>query len=225
MHGTPTRRSRRVARRTHPALPRPVRPRDGGLAGGDPRAAHRTPRHPEWLRVGFEEAKNVDQRYDEVRHAGPMPDVALIALSSMGINDFKKAASMANPSRSYARRSEASSGSTRRWPNQSQAARTASSTTPDTSPSTSAVPTPCSRQSGTCSAGDRGRPSQCQPMNGGCDHSPTRTHCSLPRPVDRSETVDVDDGFGEGVGCLLRHIVTDLQSPVGVFARELVAVS
>src|SRR5204862_5469838 len=66
---------------------------------------------PEWLRVGFQKAKNVDQRYDEVRHTGPMPDVALIALSSMGINDFKKAASMANPSRSYARRSEASCGS------------------------------------------------------------------------------------------------------------------
>ena len=84
---------------------------------------------PEWLRAGLQEASNVNQLYDEVRHAGPMPDVALIALSSMGINDFKKAASMANPSRSYARRSEASSGSTRRWPNQSQAARTASSTT------------------------------------------------------------------------------------------------
>jgi len=46
-----------------------------------------------------------------------------------------------------------------------------------------------------------------------------------PTPVDRSETVDVDDGFGEGVGCLLRHVVTDPQSPVGVFARELIAVS
>jgi len=46
---------------------------------------------PEWLRVGFEEAKNVDQLYDEIRHAGPMPDVPLIVLSSMGIDGFKEA--------------------------------------------------------------------------------------------------------------------------------------
>jgi pimeloyl-ACP methyl ester carboxylesterase len=48
---------------------------------------------PEWLRVGFQEAKNVDQLYDEVRHAGPMPDVPLIILSSMGIDSFKRAVS------------------------------------------------------------------------------------------------------------------------------------
>ncbi len=52
---------------------------------------------PEWLRVGFQKAKNVDQRYDEVRHTGPMPDVALIALSSMGIDGFKKAVSEGTP--------------------------------------------------------------------------------------------------------------------------------
>jgi pimeloyl-ACP methyl ester carboxylesterase len=46
---------------------------------------------PEWLRVGFQEAKNVDQLYDEVRHAGPMPDVPLIVLCSMGIDSFKRA--------------------------------------------------------------------------------------------------------------------------------------
>jgi len=49
---------------------------------------------PEWLRVGFQEAKNVNQLYDEVRHAGPMPDVPLIVLSSMGIDAFKQAVSM-----------------------------------------------------------------------------------------------------------------------------------
>jgi pimeloyl-ACP methyl ester carboxylesterase len=48
---------------------------------------------PEWLRVGFQEAKNVDQLYDEVSHAGPMPDVPLIVLSSMGIDSFKRAVS------------------------------------------------------------------------------------------------------------------------------------
>jgi pimeloyl-ACP methyl ester carboxylesterase len=48
---------------------------------------------PEWLRVGFREAKNVDQLYDEVRHAGPMPDVPLIVLTSTDIDAFKKAVS------------------------------------------------------------------------------------------------------------------------------------
>jgi len=48
---------------------------------------------PEWLRVGLQEAKNVDQLYDEVRHAGPMPDVPLIVLSSMAIDSFKRAVS------------------------------------------------------------------------------------------------------------------------------------
>ena len=46
---------------------------------------------PEWLRLGFQEAKNVGQLYDEVRHAGPMPDLALIVLSSVGIDSFKRA--------------------------------------------------------------------------------------------------------------------------------------
>jgi hypothetical protein len=47
----------------------------------------------EWLRAGLQEAKNVDQLYDEVRHAGPMPDVPLIVLSSMEIDSFKRAVS------------------------------------------------------------------------------------------------------------------------------------
>jgi hypothetical protein len=46
---------------------------------------------PEWLRAGFQEAKNVEQLYDEVRHAGPMPDVPLIILSSMATDGFKTA--------------------------------------------------------------------------------------------------------------------------------------
>ena len=49
---------------------------------------------PEWLRVGFQEARNVDQLYAEVRRAGSMPDVPLIVLSSMDIDDFKKAVSI-----------------------------------------------------------------------------------------------------------------------------------
>jgi pimeloyl-ACP methyl ester carboxylesterase len=52
---------------------------------------------PEWLRVGLQEAKNVDQLYDEVRHAGPMPDVPLIVFCSMGIDGFKEAVSQGTP--------------------------------------------------------------------------------------------------------------------------------
>lgn len=48
---------------------------------------------PEWLRVGFQEAKNVNQLYDEVRNTGPMPDVPLIVLCSMRIDSFKRAVS------------------------------------------------------------------------------------------------------------------------------------
>jgi pimeloyl-ACP methyl ester carboxylesterase len=47
----------------------------------------------EWLRVGLQEAKNVHQLYDEVRHAGQVPDVPLIVLSSMEIDSFKAAVS------------------------------------------------------------------------------------------------------------------------------------
>jgi len=47
----------------------------------------------DWLRVGLQEAKNVDQLYDEIRHAGPMPDVPLVILCSMGTDGFKEAVS------------------------------------------------------------------------------------------------------------------------------------
>jgi len=47
----------------------------------------------DWLRAGLQEAENVDQLYDEVRHAGQMPDLPLIILTSMGIDSFKAAVS------------------------------------------------------------------------------------------------------------------------------------
>ena len=47
----------------------------------------------EWLLVGVQESKNVEQLYDEVRHAGAMPDVPLIILCSMGTDGFKEAVS------------------------------------------------------------------------------------------------------------------------------------
>ena len=48
----------------------------------------------DWLRVGLQESKNVDQLYDEIRHAGPMPDVPLVILCYMGTDGFKEAVSV-----------------------------------------------------------------------------------------------------------------------------------
>ncbi len=48
----------------------------------------------EWLWAGIQEVKNVDQLYDEVRHAGATPDVPLTILCSMGTDDFKRAVSI-----------------------------------------------------------------------------------------------------------------------------------
>ena len=60
---------------------------------GHSRRSHRTPRQPGLVTGGLQEAKNIDQLYDEVRHAGPMPDVPLIVLCSIGIDPFKTAVS------------------------------------------------------------------------------------------------------------------------------------
>ena len=48
----------------------------------------------DWLRNGLQEAANIEQIYQEVRQAGPVPDVPLIILCSMGTDDFKKAVLM-----------------------------------------------------------------------------------------------------------------------------------
>lgn len=48
---------------------------------------------PQWLRVGLLEAKNVEQLYQEIRDAGPVPDLPLIVLCSMGTDEFKRAVS------------------------------------------------------------------------------------------------------------------------------------
>ena len=50
-----------------------------------------------WLRAGLQEATNVEQLYDEVRHAEGMPDVPVIILTSMGIDPFKAAVSQGIP--------------------------------------------------------------------------------------------------------------------------------
>jgi pimeloyl-ACP methyl ester carboxylesterase len=49
---------------------------------------------PDWLPVGLREAQNVDQLSDEVRRAGPMPDVPVIVLYSAAIDDFRRVVSM-----------------------------------------------------------------------------------------------------------------------------------
>jgi pimeloyl-ACP methyl ester carboxylesterase len=51
----------------------------------------------DWLRAGLQEATNVEQLYDEIRHAGQMPDLQLIILTSMGIDPFKAAVSQGTP--------------------------------------------------------------------------------------------------------------------------------
>jgi pimeloyl-ACP methyl ester carboxylesterase len=48
----------------------------------------------DWLWAGMQEAKNVAELYDEVRHAGSLPDVPLIILCSMGTDGFKEAVSV-----------------------------------------------------------------------------------------------------------------------------------
>ena len=48
----------------------------------------------EWLWAGVQEAQNAGQLYDEVRNAGPMPDVPLIVLCAMGVDDFRRAVSV-----------------------------------------------------------------------------------------------------------------------------------
>ena len=52
---------------------------------------------PDWLLTGFREAGNTDELYDEVRHAGPLPDVQLIVLCSMAVDGFKRAVSAGVP--------------------------------------------------------------------------------------------------------------------------------
>jgi pimeloyl-ACP methyl ester carboxylesterase len=47
----------------------------------------------EWLLTGLHESENVDELYDEIRHAGPIPDVPLIVLCSIGTDGFKEAVS------------------------------------------------------------------------------------------------------------------------------------
>jgi pimeloyl-ACP methyl ester carboxylesterase len=49
---------------------------------------------PEWMRIGLEEGKDADRRYEEMRRAGPLPDLPLIVLTAIGIDAFKRAVSV-----------------------------------------------------------------------------------------------------------------------------------
>ena len=48
---------------------------------------------PDQIRVGLEEAKHVDRLYDEMRRAGPLPNLPLIVLASTQTDAFKTAVS------------------------------------------------------------------------------------------------------------------------------------
>jgi biotin operon repressor len=48
---------------------------------------------PQWLRRGIAEAANLSQIYDEMRQAGPLPDVPVIVLCSTAVDAFKRAVS------------------------------------------------------------------------------------------------------------------------------------
>jgi len=47
----------------------------------------------DWLAVGLRESRRIEQLYDEVREAGPVPDVPLIILASTGTDGFRDAVS------------------------------------------------------------------------------------------------------------------------------------
>ncbi|WP_327085530.1 alpha/beta hydrolase [Nonomuraea sp. NBC_01738] len=51
----------------------------------------------DWLADGFRVLKDVGGYYDEVRQAGPLPDVPLIVLTATDIDDFKRAVSAGEP--------------------------------------------------------------------------------------------------------------------------------
>jgi pimeloyl-ACP methyl ester carboxylesterase len=48
---------------------------------------------PEWFRDGYQLVKYRDHLLDEMRDVGPLPDVPLIVLTALDIDDFKKAVS------------------------------------------------------------------------------------------------------------------------------------
>ena len=52
---------------------------------------------PRGLKVGFQEASNVEQLYAEIRAAGPLPDVPLLILSSTQVDPFKVVVSQGIP--------------------------------------------------------------------------------------------------------------------------------
>jgi hypothetical protein len=64
-----------------------------GIRGRPPRRFLSRHVSPDWLRVGLREASNVTQLYNEMQHAGPMPDVPLIILCSMTTDAFREAVS------------------------------------------------------------------------------------------------------------------------------------
>jgi len=52
---------------------------------------------PRALKIGLQEASNLDQIYAEIRAAGPLPDIPLLILSSTQVDPFKTAVSAGTP--------------------------------------------------------------------------------------------------------------------------------
>jgi hypothetical protein len=107
----------------------------------------------EWLQAGLREASNVDQLYDEIRHAGPMPDLPLIILCSMETDGFKQAVSVGE-SESLPR--QEIEGKQRLYTALADSVPRGEIRLVEAgmSPCTSAVPAPSCRRSRTCWAGD-----------------------------------------------------------------------
>ncbi|MEV8529428.1 hypothetical protein AB0451_35725 [Streptomyces sp. NPDC052000] len=70
----------------------PVR---GGSAGGS--VADNLHVRRDWLQVRLSESSDLDALYDELRTAGPLPDVPLIVLTGTAVDDFKRAVSAGVP--------------------------------------------------------------------------------------------------------------------------------
>jgi pimeloyl-ACP methyl ester carboxylesterase len=50
-----------------------------------------------WMWAGMQESRNLNSQYEEVRGAGPMPDVPVIVLCSTGVDEFRRMVSVGEP--------------------------------------------------------------------------------------------------------------------------------
>jgi hypothetical protein len=81
----------------------------------------------DWLQAGLAEAAGARALDEELRAAGPLPDLPLIVLTATDIDPFKQAVSGAIPEALLRGEIDGKTRSTRSSPPRSRAARTASS--------------------------------------------------------------------------------------------------